>query len=45
MPVKTMFKALFKAIGMIRVSTDMQAKTNDSFDGQKRDILKWAKEN
>jgi len=41
MPVKT----LHKGVGLIRVSTDMQAKTNDSFDGQKRDILKWAKEN
>ena len=34
-----------KAIGLIRVSTELQAKTNDSIDGQKRSILNWAEEN
>jgi len=38
-------KKIYKAVGLIRVSTDMQAKTNDSIDGQKKSILKWAKEN
>jgi len=38
-------KTLYRAVGLIRVSTDMQAKTNDSFEGQKRDILKWANDN
>jgi len=38
-------KKIRKAIGLIRVSTDMQAKTNDSIDGQKKSILKWAKDN
>jgi site-specific DNA recombinase len=38
-------KKIYRAVGLIRVSTDMQAKTNDSIDGQKKSILKWAKEN
>ena len=33
------------AIGLIRVSTDAQAKTNDSISGQEKHIKKWAKEN
>jgi DNA invertase Pin-like site-specific DNA recombinase len=38
-------KKIYKAIGLIRVSTDAQAKTNDSIAGQKKHIIKWAKEN
>jgi DNA invertase Pin-like site-specific DNA recombinase len=38
-------KIIKTAVGLIRVSTDIQAKTNDSIDGQKKSILKWAKEN
>lgn len=34
-----------RAIGLIRVSTELQATTNDSIEGQKKDILKWANEN
>ena len=38
-------KVLKKAVALIRVSTDNQAKTNDSIDGQLRSIKKWAQEN
>jgi site-specific DNA recombinase len=38
-------KKVYKAVGLIRVSTDMQANSNDSIGGQKRDIIKWAKVN
>ncbi|SEL12243.1 Site-specific DNA recombinase [Colwellia chukchiensis] len=37
-------KIQYKAIALIRVSTEMQATTNDSIDGQEKSILKWAEE-
>jgi DNA invertase Pin-like site-specific DNA recombinase len=33
-----------KAIGLIRVSTEMQAKSNDSISGQEASIMRYAKE-